>query len=324
MRFAFDDDQLGFATALGDLLRQHATAAHVRAVWDAGAGIDRELWGRLAAMGVTGAMVPAADGGLGLTMIDTVLLFEQLGRHVVPGPVVETVAIAGPALAGTEHAPRLAEGTRIATAALDATSFVAHAAVSDLVLTGEGVLTLAGAEVAPVPGLDGGRSLAVVRGGELDHRPVDVVAARHRAAVATAAYLVGAAEAMIEMAAAYARERRQFGTPIGSFQAVKHLLADALVHVEFAKAPTYRAAWSLTVATPDTARDVSMAKALANEAGHAASRAAMQVHGAIGYTWEADLQLWMKKVWALERAYGTTAHHRRVVGAAVLGRADGG
>jgi hypothetical protein len=132
--------------------------------------------------------------------------------------------------------------------------------------------------------------------------------------------LVGLADRMIEMAAEYARQRHQFGKPIGSFQAVKHLLADALLQVEFAKAPLYRAAWSLSTDAPTAARDVSMAKALANDAAHRTTRATVQVHGAIGYTWECDLHLWMKKAWALQRAYGDTRFHRRRVADAVLDR----
>jgi len=139
-------------------------------------------------------------------------------------------------------------------------------------------------------------------------------------ALASAAYLIGASERMIEVAAEYARQREQFGKPIGSFQAVKHLMSDALLKVEFAKAPTYRAAWSASTGAATAVRDISMAKALASEAAYRASRSTMQVHGGIGYTWEADLQLWMKKSWALMRAYGDATYHRRRVGASVLSK----
>jgi alkylation response protein AidB-like acyl-CoA dehydrogenase len=139
-------------------------------------------------------------------------------------------------------------------------------------------------------------------------------------ALASAAYLIGASERMIEVAAEYARQREQFGKPIGSFQAVKHLMSDALLKVEFAKAPTYRAAWSASTGAATAVRDISMAKALASEAAYRASRSTMQVHGGIGYTWEADLQLWMKKSWALMRAYGDATFHRRRVGASVLSK----
>jgi alkylation response protein AidB-like acyl-CoA dehydrogenase len=124
---------------------------------------------------------------------------------------------------------------------------------------------------------------------------------------------------MLAIAGDYARDRRQFGQPIGAFQAVKHLMADALLKVEFARPAIYRAAWSFANDTPDRARDVSMAKSLASDAALKAARSALQVHGAIGYTWECDLQLYMKKAWALAPAWGSASSHRRRVADAVLG-----
>jgi alkylation response protein AidB-like acyl-CoA dehydrogenase len=134
-----------------------------------------------------------------------------------------------------------------------------------------------------------------------------------RAAAGSAAYLIGLADHMITMAADYAKERQQFGKPIGSFQAVKHLLANARVKLEFARPATYRAAWSLATAQPTVSRDASMAKALASDAADLAARVALQVHGAIGYTWECDLHFFMKRTWALSRAWGDAATHRRLV-----------
>jgi alkylation response protein AidB-like acyl-CoA dehydrogenase len=134
-----------------------------------------------------------------------------------------------------------------------------------------------------------------------------------RGAAGAAAYLIGLADRMITMAADYAKERRQFDRPIGSFQAVKHLLANARVKLEFARPATYRAAWSLATAQPTVSRDASMAKALASEAADLAARVALQVHGAIGYTWECDLHFFMKRTWALSRAWGDAATHRRLV-----------
>jgi alkylation response protein AidB-like acyl-CoA dehydrogenase len=134
-----------------------------------------------------------------------------------------------------------------------------------------------------------------------------------RAAAGTAALLVGLAERMLALTAAYAKERRQFGKPIGSFQAVKHHLADARVALEFARPATYRAAWSLATAQPTLSHDASMAKAMASEAADLAARVALQVHGAIGYTWECDLHFFLKQTWALSRAWGDAATHRRLV-----------
>ena len=134
-----------------------------------------------------------------------------------------------------------------------------------------------------------------------------------RAAAGTAAVLVGLADRMVTMAAHYAKERHQFGKPIGSFQAVKHLLANARVALEFARPATYRAAWSLASAQPTLTHDASMAKAMASDAADLAARVALQVHGAIGYTWECDLHFFLKQAWALSRAWGDAATHRRIV-----------
>ena len=134
-----------------------------------------------------------------------------------------------------------------------------------------------------------------------------------RAAAGTAALLIGLADRMVTMAADYAKDRRQFGKPIGSFQAVKHLLANARVALEFARPATYRAAWSLATAQPTLSHDASMAKAMASDAADLAARVALQVHGAIGYTWECDLHFFLKRTWALSRTWGDAATHRRLV-----------
>ncbi|HWE67646.1 MAG TPA: acyl-CoA dehydrogenase family protein [Acidimicrobiales bacterium] len=134
-----------------------------------------------------------------------------------------------------------------------------------------------------------------------------------RAAAGSAACLIGLADRLITMASDYAKERQQFGRPIGSFQAVKHLLADARVKLEFARPATYRAAWSLATAQTTVSHDASMAKAMASDAAELAARVALQVHGAIGYTWECDLHFFMKRTWALTRAWGDAATHRQLV-----------
>ncbi len=142
-----------------------------------------------------------------------------------------------------------------------------------------------------------------------------------RAATFAAAHLLGAADRMITMAADYARDRHQFGKPIGSFQAVKHLLADARIALEFARPATYRAADSLARGLPGRSHDASMAKALAADAADLAARSALQVHGAIGYTWECDLHFWMKRTWDLSAAWGDAPTHRaRVLAAALAAR----
>ncbi len=142
---------------------------------------------------------------------------------------------------------------------------------------------------------------------------VAIGALHDRAAVAVGAELLGLAATMIRLAADYAKDRRQFGVPIGSFQAVKHLLAGAQVTLEFARPLVYAAAWALDAGDPGASRSSSAAKAYAAEAAVEAARVSLQVFGAIGYTWECDLHLFLKRAWALAEAWGSASDHRMQV-----------
>ncbi|HEY4332963.1 MAG TPA: acyl-CoA dehydrogenase family protein [Ilumatobacteraceae bacterium] len=325
MQFSFTTDQHEFAAGLREMLEREFTAARLRELWDAGAGHDARLWERLAEMGVLGMMVPESDGGLGGDFVDTILLLEELGRAAVPGPVLESAVVGALAVRGTSPAAGIANGTTLVTAALMGERFVPHADVADLVLladeAGLRAVDIASVTVAPVEGIDGGRHLATVTGthGAGTFLAVDRELVADAGALATAAYLLGLSSRMLAIAGDYARDRRQFGQPIGAFQAVKHLMADALLKVEFARPAIYRAAWSFDHDPDNRGRDVSMAKSLASDAAQKAARSALQVHGAIGYTWECDLQLFMKKAWALIPAWGNATFHRRRVAECVLG-----
>ncbi|MCU1386688.1 MAG: acyl-CoA dehydrogenase, partial [Ilumatobacteraceae bacterium] len=218
----------------------------------------------------------------------------------------------------------IVDGSTPVTAALLGERYVPHTAVASLVLVAHGgtvdLLDHPLIDSGAIEGLDGGRRLATltdITGGTA--LAADLERLTDAGALATAAYLLGLSTRMLAIAGDYARDRRQFGQPIGAFQAVKHLMADALLKVEFARPAIYRAAWSFANDTPDRGRDVSMAKALVSDAALKAARSALQVHGAIGYTWECDLQLFMKKAWALAPAWGSAQQHRRRVADAVLG-----
>lgn len=320
MRFAFSEDQHLFASSLRELLTKECPAARVRAAWDDGSGHAPDVWAQLGETGVLGMLLPEADGGMGGTEVDLVLLLVETGRAGVPGPVLEHAAVAAPALAGTEWAAGMADGSQVATVDLDG-PHLAHGRAADLVVAADGVVRTSDCELTDLAGIDGGRRLQRIdRRGEAASLPaLDVGLARDRGALAAAAVMIGTAERMLDLAGEHARSRRQFGQPIGAFQAVKHLMADALLAVDFAKPAVERAAWSVATAQPDRGRDVSMAKALASEAARRTARSTMQVHGAMGYTWEYDLQLFMKKAWALAGAWGDPTYHRRRVADAVLG-----
>jgi hypothetical protein len=150
--------------------------------------------------------------------------------------------------------------------------------------------------------------------------PETIALAFDRGALGTAAQLLGLAGALLDTTVEYVAQRRQFGVPIGSQQAIKHKLADVRVGLEFARPLVARAAYSLALHDPDASVHVSMAKARAGAVAGLAARHALQCHGAIGYSWEHDLHLWMKRVWALVVSWGGDAWHRERVARAILDR----
>lgn len=341
MRFAFTDDQLLFRDTVRELLARQCSPDAVRRAWDAShdAAVDRARWSALAEMGVVGLMLPEDHGGMGLAELDLVLLLEESGRVALPEPIVDVAAVGGPLLAdlaingntrAAEVLPALAGGELLIGVQSGGKPSIAGAAEADLlVLVHDDEIHLVPREAVTLTAqqsVDGARKLMLVDW----HRTsetlvVDGEAGWHalnrafdRGALAKAAQLVGLADRMVEITVEYVKEREQFGVPIGSFQAVKHHLADALLKLEFARPVVYRAAYSMTHDSPDRSRDVSMAKIYAAEAAHLAGRVALQCHGAIGYTVEADLHLYLKRSWALEPLWGDVTWHRDRVATAVL------
>jgi alkylation response protein AidB-like acyl-CoA dehydrogenase len=347
MRFAFSEDQLAFRDAVRDLLAKVAGPDTLRAVWDDERGYDPAAWSHLAEMGVLGLLAPESAGGLGLTEVDLVLVLEECGRVALPGPLVEHAAVAVPTLAlgraGRPFAPAgrseggaaaarstaawlsaAAAGEILVSAGLGGSSAVINGAEADVLVVEHegGIHVVERADVTaarPLTSVDRSRRCAAVDWSRSTPLPdADPVLFRARGASATAAVLCGLAAHLIETTAAYVQERRQFGVPVGSFQAVKHHLADALIALEHTRPAVYCAAWSIATAQPTLARDASFAKVYANEAAALAARVALQCHGAIGYTFEHDLHLWLKRVWSLQQAWGATAHHRTEIAAAIL------
>jgi len=354
VRFAFTDDQRLFRDTVRDLLAKECQPEQVRYAWVDEDGRLRDVWGALGEMGVLGVQVPEASGGLGLNELDLVLLLEETGRVALPDPIVETAAVAAPLLAdvagsqaaseATSHwvAPwlsRLAGGDAIVAVALGDWRLVSHGIDADLLI---GVhphrpgrlVAVVGSNVDGVaqPSVDGARTLATVDWAAADEEvlaegPVAealIARALDRGALGTAAQLLGLGGRLLDLTVAYVKERQQFGVPIGSFQAIKHHLADALLALEFARPVVYGAAWALAdetgaVAPGQASRAASHAKVAASDAARLVGRQALQCHGAIGYTVEYDLHLYLKRVWALSQAFGGAEHHRRRVADSVLG-----
>jgi alkylation response protein AidB-like acyl-CoA dehydrogenase len=333
MDFGFDDDQLAFRDAVRDLLDKECTPAVVRAAWDAPAGeLDRDVWARLSDMGVLATLVPESGDGLGLDERALVLVLEEAGRAALPHPLVETAAVAAPLVAGDGPGPGpagIADAHGLGMVATDLGGpHVAGAADADWLLlrdaTGGGLHLVdpAATVLSPVETVDRGRRAAAVDWQPaaetlVTDDPAEVDLARDRGAFGAAAMLVGLGQRMLDLTVAYVGERRQFGVPIGSFQAVKHHLADALKELAFARPAVYRAAHSLATRADTRARDVSMAKAMASDAAWFVGRQALQCHGAIGYTVEHDLQLYLKRTWALAQSWGTPSQHRTRVAEAI-------
>jgi hypothetical protein len=344
VHFGFDDDQLAFRDAARDLFDKECPPAVVRAAWDAPAGeLDRSVWDRLAEMGVLATVVREADDGLGLDEQALVLVLEEAGRAGLPHPLVETAAVAAPLVSASTSAaappPRTgdpaapAEPTGPGPAGIPdahglgmvATDLggphVPCAADADWLLLRDGrsgalhLVDPAAAVLTAVDTVDRARRAATVDWHPAPETlvaddPAAVDLAFDRGAFGTAAMLVGLGQRMLDLTVAHVTAREQFGVPIGSFQAVKHHLADALKELAFARPAVYRAAHSLATGAETRRRDVSMAKAMASDAAWFAGRQALQCHGAIGYTVEHDLQLYLKRTWALAAAWGDAAWHR--------------
>ncbi|OBG93279.1 acyl-CoA dehydrogenase [Mycobacterium sp. E3251] len=307
MKFALDEQQRDFAASIDAALGAADLPGVIRA-WSAGdTAPGRKVWGQLADLGVTALAVPEKFDGIEAHPVDLVVALERLGRWCVPGPVAESIAVAPVLLADDDRCAALASGELIATVAMPPqTPRAVDADTAGLVLvaTDEGV-----AEATPGgehESVDPSRRLYdVTASGE--PRPADVRRAYEFGALASAAQLVGAAEALLRDTVDYAKQRSQFGRVIGSYQAIKHKLADVHIAIELARPLLYGAALTLE------ARDVSAAKAAASEAGLLAARSALQTHGAIGFTQEHDLSLWLLRVQALRSAWGTPEEHRRRV-----------
>ena len=317
MRFAFTDDQLAFRDAVRDLLTRECPPAVVRDAWTNETGRTAGAWRALGEMGVLGALVPEADGGLGLSELDVVLLAEETGRVALPEPFVEHVLVGAPLL----RSESVASGEQTVTAGDPLVPYADTAATIVRLGHESFVVVRTEAGLEPRRSVDHSRRLFEVAATG-DPTPLDrtaVSTAYWRGTLGFSAQLLGLGNALLATTAAYVVERKQFGVPIGSFQALKHKLADVRIALEFAAPLVYRAAYSLSVGDPAARTHVGMGKAAAADAASLAARHALQCHGAIGYSFEHDLHLWIKRVWALAAAWGDAAWHRDLVARAILG-----
>jgi alkylation response protein AidB-like acyl-CoA dehydrogenase len=308
MDFELSDDQVALQEGIRSFCAGRFPMEVVRSLEQFG-GVDAERWCELGDMGVFSLRLPEADGGVGLGWADATLAFEELGRSLVPGPLVWTQLAAG-----------LVEGAAEGTAVVggierwDRSGLVEHLAALDVlvVLDDVGIWRVDPGGIEgqlveyPLDPLVPVTLVETVPAGEQIADAQTAADWRRGGAVLTSAYLLGVAEGCTDLAVAYAKEREQFERPIGSFQAVKHLLADNVVRIEVARAAVYAAA--VTLDDPEVGpvdRAVAAAKLMADEAAIDCAKTGVQVHGGMGYTWEVDAHLYFKRAYALEPAFGS-------------------
>ena len=327
MNFTFSDDQLLFQSSVREFLAGEVTPTRVRASWEREDGRDPALWQQLTELGLVGLTVPEEFGGLGMSELDFVLLAQECGYVALPEPLVHTALVAVPLLRqlGGELAaqwlPRIAAGDAKVVVGLQQNLLVEDAHVADLLLLQQGdawyALAPTQVDLRHNESVDPSRRLyavamksgtsPLVTGAQAEAL---TTAALDRGALGCAAQALGLAQRMVDMVVSYSADRQQFGKAIGSFQAVKHLMANVAVRLEYARAPVHRAAYSLSQGEACASHAVSQAKLGACEAANLAAKNSIQVHGAMGYTWEVDLHIFMKKAWALTNSWGDSAFHK--------------
>ncbi|MBK5289168.1 MAG: acyl-CoA/acyl-ACP dehydrogenase [Acidimicrobiia bacterium] len=362
MDFDLSPDQLALRDAAREFLDDQCPPRRIRAAHESASGWDAELWAAMVDLGWLGVALPESDGGLGFGLVELAVLMEETGRHTNPTPWTQNaIAIAVAHRADdAELVSRLLTGAPACvvwsprpgslTAASDhritgRSDPVAFASVATMAIVvaaeadgsgdgsrdGSGVFVVEiDADVRPArdSAMDLSRPLGRfdfdgvparrIGGPELVEFLLDV------AATAASIELLGASEVAMTLAVEYAKERVQFGRPIGSFQAVKHRCADMLVDVEGIRSSAYWAAWCLSVGDPDASIAASTAKIWATDASKRVMASALQVHGGIGFTWEHDLHLYMKRAQFDQVSFGDASFHRDRLGRALRVKVESG
>ncbi|HTQ85010.1 MAG TPA: acyl-CoA dehydrogenase family protein [Candidatus Solibacter sp.] len=329
----------------------------VRRLMETDTAFDGVLWAKMAEQGYTGIIFPEEYGGVGLGKVELILFMEEAGRALLPGPFFSTVALAGvvlDALGTTEQkkkylAPICRGEARSTLAMLEASAswdpadvriaavngkltgeklFVPDAAAADtiLVVARNGVFLVdakaPGITISPMSGMDLARKLYAVQFKDTPAEKLGETAGLSKALdVATAALvaeMVGGMQRVLDLTVEYAKMRKQFGKPIGMFQAVQHQCADMYLETENSRSAAYYAAWALEEHAPDAAVAVSIAKVYASDAGRTVGNRGIQVHGGMGFTWENDVHLYYRRAKASETMFGDATFHRERIARMVM------
>jgi alkylation response protein AidB-like acyl-CoA dehydrogenase len=325
MEFGFSEEQQELASTLRSLLSKRADSAAVRAAAESETGYDKALWQLLCEqIGVASLAIPEEYDGAGFTLFESMVALEELGRSLAPSPLLASLVAAEALLAGGDEdakqrlLPRIAAG-EVATIALDdGPALFADQATIVLAVSGDDLQELdpASSDLKWLPSMD-----QTNRFGSLDAgggtRVGNGAAARTRAelvgAVGVAALQAGLAARALEMTVDYSKTRVQFGRPIGSFQALKHRMADMLVLVEMCRSASWAASYALSIDAENAEQLAHIAKSYCSDALNQVAAETVQLHGGIAITWEHDAQLVFKRAHALAQLFGQAHRHRALI-----------
>jgi len=357
MQFGLNESQEFLKDSARKFLAGECPAAEMRRLMETDTAYDAALWAKLMEQGYTGIIFPEEHGGVGLGKVELMLLMEEAGRALLPGPFFSTVALAGSVVdaVGTaankkKYLAPIARGEARATVAIleggaswnprdvqlsvangkisGEKLFVSDAGVADfiIVVARNGVFVVdakaRGLKISPMLGMDLTRRLYVV---EFNDTPAEELGpaaglpgALDVATAALSAELVGGMQRTLDITVEYAKTRKQFGKPIGMFQAVQHQCADMYLETESSRSAVYYAGWALQENSPDAAAAVSIAKMYASDAARTVSNRGIQIHGGMGFTWENDLHLYYRRAKASETAFGDATFHRERIASMVI------
>jgi alkylation response protein AidB-like acyl-CoA dehydrogenase len=361
MQFGLSESQESLRNSAREFFAGECPSAEVRRLMETDTAYDDALWSKLAQQGYTGVIFPEEYDGIGLGKVELMLLMEEAGRALLPGPFFSTVVLAGAVLeaVGTPAhkkkylAPICRGEVRSTIAVVEADAswnsrdinltatdgklngdklFVTDAAIADfiLVVARSGVFVVdskaRGLTVSPMSAMDLTRKLYVVEFRDTPAEQIGTIANLPRAfdiaTAALAAELVGGMQRTLDLTVEYAKTRKQFGKPIGMFQAVQHQCADMYLETESSRSAVYYAGWALEENSPDAAVAVSIAKMYASDAARNVGNRGIQIHGGMGFTWENDLHLYYRRAKASETAFGDATFHRERIASMVIDSAS--
>jgi|TARA_B100000780_G_scaffold68679_1_gene45499 alkylation response protein AidB-like acyl-CoA dehydrogenase len=328
MNFIFTEEQIQFKDAIKAFLNDECTPESIRGGWASKQSFNQNRWKGLADLGVLGSNLSEDSGGLGMDQVALVLMVEEMGYAGLPEPAAEQTFLINDLLHMLP--PKIQES--IQEHHMSGTSYisVAHPLAPNPLFLKESAGLLIFEEdsykfvltsdvefeevVSNDPSRELGRIISIKNSiSSSENFELLNAAVSSRGALMTAALLIGLSQKMIDLSSAYALDRTQFGKPIGSFQAVKHMLADVAVAIEFARPAIYRAAYSLADNNPKSALHCAHAKYMSARAAEIASKNSIQTHGAMGYTWEMDLHIYMRKAWSLMACWGNEDKQQNII-----------